>query len=202
MFKFRLQRVLELRAEAEQAKARVLATAQEAADVARRAQERMQALHDTSRAEVRAAQDHAPRVGHLQQLGVVVQSLAARVDRAAEHVQHAEGLVAEAQGQLELAARDRRVLDRLKARHAEVWRANEAHKDRLQMDEIALSRFARIGDAARDSQTSSGDDAHASDHHGTQRTTNDSITSDQRTGERVDHDANTGATSSIDRSPQ
>ena len=43
MFKFRLQRVLELRAEAEQAKARVLATAQEAADVARRAQERMQA---------------------------------------------------------------------------------------------------------------------------------------------------------------
>jgi flagellar FliJ protein len=44
---------------------------------------------------------------------------------------------------LEEAARDRRVLDRLKARHAETWHADKALKDRVAMDEIALAQFSR-----------------------------------------------------------
>lgn len=44
---------------------------------------------------------------------------------------------------LEEAARDRRVLDRLKERHTGVWRAEEAARDRVQMDEVALTQFAR-----------------------------------------------------------
>jgi flagellar FliJ protein len=44
---------------------------------------------------------------------------------------------------LEEAARDRRVLDRLKERHTAVWRAENAARDRVQMDEVALTQFAR-----------------------------------------------------------
>lgn len=155
MFRFRLQRVLELRQEAEQAASRSLATARDAADTARRAQAELATLHETSRQEIGATQQRQPRVGHLQQLGVVLQSLETRLDSAVEQVSAANGVVAEAQTQLELAARDRRVLDRLKERHATVWRAEEAQKDRLHMDEIALARFGRKQQARDDDQASS-----------------------------------------------
>ncbi len=156
MFKFRLQRVLELREEHEQAKARLLATAQDAADAARREQEALAHVRASSRAELEAAHAEAPRVGHLHQLGFVLQSLDQRLLAANETVSNADEVVLGAQGELTEAARDRRVLDRLKEKHAEVWRAEEAQKDRLLMDEIALSRFSQKrdgGDASTPSNT-------------------------------------------------
>lgn len=155
MFHFRLQRVLELREQHEQAKARALTEAQEAADVARRAHDALTDLHASSRAEVNAAQSAQPRVGHLHQLGYVLQSLEQRVDLAADSVVAANTVVSGAQRELDDAARDRRVLDRLKERHAEVWRNEVAQQDRLQMDEIALGRFARRADARDDAHVSS-----------------------------------------------
>jgi flagellar FliJ protein len=165
MFRFRLQRVLELRAEAEQAKARALADARDAADAARREHDTIAELHQSSRAEVHAAHAQAPRVGHLRQLGLVLQSLEERLDSAAEVVQSADLVVSGAQSELESAARDRRVLDRLKERHADAWRAEEAHKDRLQMDEIALARFARNRDSKEDGASSANDGASADTAH-------------------------------------
>jgi len=156
MFRFRLQRVLELRQEAEQGKSRALVTARDAADEARRAHDELAEVRENSRAEVDTAQQGASRVGHLHQLSVVLQSLEVRLEAAVEQVAAADRDVTEAQGQLEVAARDRRVLDRLKERHADVWRAEEAHKDRLQMDEIALARFARTRDSRESAQSSSG----------------------------------------------
>lgn len=155
MFHFRLQRVLELREQHEQAKARALTEAQEAADVARRAHDALTDLHASSRAEVDAAQSAQPRVGHLHQLGYVLQSLEQRVDLAADSVVAANTVVSGAQRELDDAARDRRVLDRLKERHAEVWRNEVAQQDRLQMDEIALGRFARRAEARDDAHVSS-----------------------------------------------
>ena len=155
MFRFRLQRVLELRQEAEQVASRTLGLARDAADIARRAQHELADLHDTSRKEISATQQREPRIGHLQQLGVVLQSLETRLESAVEQVQVADGVVADAQSKLELAARDRRVLDRLKERHLTVWRAEEAHKDRLQMDEIALARFGRKQESRDDERASS-----------------------------------------------
>lgn len=155
MFRFRLQRVLELRQEAEQAASRTLGIARDAADEARRAQDEIADLHETSRKEIGATQQREPRVGHLQQLGVVLQSLETRLESAVEQVQAADGVVADAQSKLELAARDRRVLDRLKERHLTVWRAEEAQKDRLQMDEIALARFGRKQESRDDERASS-----------------------------------------------
>ncbi len=155
MFKFRLQRILELREQAEQAKARALASAQDAAEVARRERDALASLHQTSRAELDAATTSERRIGHLQQLGFVLKSLDERLASAGDSVRAADEVVAGAQKLLEDAARDRRVLDRLKGRHTDQWRAEEAHRDRVGMDEIAITRFARQADLAADSTSAS-----------------------------------------------
>lgn len=154
MFKFRLQRVLELREEHERAKAIVLAGAKDAADAARRAQGVLETIRDHSRKELHAANTNAPRIGHLHQLGFVVESIDERVKTAMESVRVADESVATAQSALTEAARDRQILDRLKSRHEEEFRSTEAHADRLQMDEIALARFGRSTNPRSDSTTS------------------------------------------------
>jgi flagellar FliJ protein len=165
MFNFRLQRLLELREQAEQARARALASAQDTAETARRERDSLATVHGSARAEIDAAQRSAPRIGHLQQLGFVLQSLDQRLETAGETVRSADQDVTDAQRVLDAAARDRRVLDRLKGRHAEQWRAEAAHQDRLGMDEIALTRFARRADtrASEDASTRTRVDADAPD---------------------------------------
>ncbi|MCC6241876.1 MAG: flagellar export protein FliJ [Gemmatimonadaceae bacterium] len=160
-FKFRLQRILELREQAEQAKARALVTAQDAAEQARQVHETLTDLRAVSRAEISAAHSTEPRVGHLQQLGLVLESLDERVERADERVREADSVVTGAQQLLDMAARDRRMLDRLKDRHTDQWRAEMAQKDRIGMDEVALARFSRSAEtrAADDEATRSRSDA-------------------------------------------
>lgn len=148
MFSFRLQRILELREKAEQARAQELAAAQDSADVARRQRDGLADIQTQSRETLAETHRNGPRIGHLQQLGFALQSLDVRVTAADDAVQDADHAVADARRQLEDAARDRRVLGRLKERHADQWRTEEAHKDRLGMDEIALARFSRKSDAA------------------------------------------------------
>jgi flagellar FliJ protein len=141
-FTFRLQRLLSLREEAEQAQARALAGREAEAAGARDVRDTLAARHAEADAQARQAAAGA-RVGHLQQFGVVVHALETRVDVADDAVAAAEQAVAEARATLEEKARDRQVLDRLKARHAEAWRAEEARRDRELMDDIALARHAR-----------------------------------------------------------
>ena len=142
-FKFRLQRILELREQHEQAKARELAAAQAAADEAQRAKDAIASLRADSHAQLHSTTRAAPRVGHLHQLGTVLASLDERLIVADDVVKHADAGVHQAKSMLEEAARDRRVLDRLRERHAEAWRSDEAQKDRVRMDEVALTQFAR-----------------------------------------------------------
>lgn len=142
MFKFRLQRILELREQREKAQARELASAQHTAEMAAQTQEMIAAIRADSRQQVQNATESAPRVGHLHQFESVLHALDARLVDATDAVAAADATVLAAQQLLEAAARERKVLDRLKSRHADSWRADEAQKDRIAMDEIALTRFA------------------------------------------------------------
>lgn len=162
-FTFRLQRLLELREQHEQAKARELAAAQAAAENAQQAKDALVSLRANSHAQMHSAARSAPRVGHLHQLGTVLASLDERLLAADDLVKVADDGVSQAKAMLEEAARDRRVLDRLKERHAEAWRAEEAQKDRVQMDEIALLQFARKADTK---DASAGTSANDAEHHG------------------------------------
>ena len=142
-FKFRLQRILELREQHEQAKARALASARNLADDAHRAKDEIANLRDHSKQQITTTAYSGPRIGHLHQLGFVLASLDERVLLAVDAAKLADEHVQQAQRMLEEAARDRRVLDRLKSRHTDTWRAQSAHKDRVAMDEIALAQFSR-----------------------------------------------------------
>lgn len=146
MFRFRLQRVLELREKAEQAQALELAKAEETATAARQQRDDLQALRAASRQQLATAHTSDPTVGHLHHLGFVLNALDERLGHASRTLHLAEGVVSSARVSLEAAARDRRVMDRLKAKQEDEHRAQENHRDRVTMDEIALARFTRQRD--------------------------------------------------------
>jgi flagellar FliJ protein len=146
-FRFRLQRVLELRQDAEQARARALRDAADSADEARRRQDALSRLRTLQRDALTAASHGLITAGEMQHLTFLIGALDDRLVRAADDVVEAERGVLEAQQALQLAARDRRVLDRLRDRHGERWQQEQQHRDRQSMDEIALARFTRRPDA-------------------------------------------------------
>ncbi|MEP6833504.1 MAG: flagellar export protein FliJ [Gemmatimonas sp.] len=162
MFRFRLQRVLELREKREQATAIQLVRAEESATVARSERDELQALRTASRAQITSAHITDPTVGHLHHLGYVMSALDQRLGHASQALEKAEGVVSEARVSLDAAARDRRVLDRLKDKHTGAFRAEESHRDRVEMDEVALARFTRQRDAKQRDRAQEADEGNAS----------------------------------------
>jgi len=142
-FRFRLQRVLELREQSEQARARAVRDAADSADDARRREAAIAALRTLQRDSLTAAARGVITAGELQHLQFIIGALDDRLVRAADDVRQAERVVAEAQAALQRASRDRRVLDRLKDRHSERWNDAALQQDRTLMDEIALTQFTR-----------------------------------------------------------
>ena len=100
-FKFRLQRILELRQQHEQAKARALAGARESAEVAHRAKDDIAKLRDHSKQQMSTTANNGPRIGHLHQLGFVLASLDERVLLSADAAKLADGDVQKAQALLD-----------------------------------------------------------------------------------------------------
>src|SRR5688500_3826195 len=156
MFRFRLQRVLELRERKERDAATALVTAREQLERAREEEERLAAARDALAAQALAAQaashggasaGEAPSggasVGALRTLHFLLGRLDERVASAASETTTAEHAAAQRHDELRAAFRDRRTLDRLRERHEESWRSAAAAADRNQMDEIALTRFSQ-----------------------------------------------------------
>ena len=158
MFRFRLQRVLELREKREQADAVVLAQAEQLAASARAERDELTSMHAGARVRLSAAQRTDATVGHLRHLDYVLSALDQRIEQASTAVTATETVAMEARRALEVAARDRRVLDRLKERRQEENHATEAQHDRVVMDEIALRGYARRRiDDGRTKKTAEGD---------------------------------------------
>ena len=154
MFRFRLQRVLDLRARTERDAATALVSAQETADAAHDAQQRMEQARGELAARMMSgmsvdasegAAQMAPgaSVGALRNLSFLLDRLDERVASAAEQASAAQHAVTAHEDALRAAYRDRRTLDRLRDRHLDAWRAGEAAQDRAAMDEIALTRFTQ-----------------------------------------------------------
>ena len=168
MFRFRLQRVLDLRARTERDAATALVSAQETADAARDAQQRMERARGELAASMMTGmaadgQDGTAQavpgasVGVLRNLSFLLDRLDERVASAAEQASAAQHAVSAHEEALRAAYRDRRTLDRLRERHLDAWRAGEAAQDRAAMDEIALTRFTQhaAGAPAPDATTES-----------------------------------------------
>lgn len=140
MFKFPLQRLLELRELREQALARDLVNARTVADAQREQHDALAAARDSGQARVSHAAQQSPTVGHLVSLSYAVNQLSERTDAAHEQTLVADANVEGRLDALTLAAKDRQILDRLKSRRLDEYRADIAQIERTTMDAIALTR--------------------------------------------------------------
>ena len=139
MFRFRLQQVLDLRESQERQLATQLATA---LDAERAAKDALDGLRAERVAGAEAVQDgQAHSVGELATLAYIMQQLDDRIAGVTDEVSAANVSVSHVQEALTAAFKDRRVLDRLRERHEETYRATSEQTDRRTMDDVALSRF-------------------------------------------------------------
>ena len=143
MFRFRLQRVLEIRERTEQEAAGKLAEAREHAAAASQACEALEAMQADSRVRLAAFPGNARSVGELQRAGLLLDQLGQQVAAAREALGAAEARVEQSLSEYTAAFQDRRVLDKLRERHLESWRGAEVQGDRVAMDGIALTQFGR-----------------------------------------------------------
>jgi flagellar protein FliJ len=143
MFKFRLQRVLDLREKREEEAATELAAARGEAE---RALELARALEAEQHSHIRtvaASAGGGVSVGQLQNLSLLVQRMGEQVSEAYRAVDSAEVQVRDRLTQFASAFREKQVLHKLKDRDLTAWRAAEVQADRSAMDDIALSQFVR-----------------------------------------------------------
>jgi flagellar FliJ protein len=150
-FKFRLQQVLELREQHEKQVAAKLAEAESAADEARVAQKALETIRQNGSQALRSAHGSEPTIGQLKTIGYVIEQLNHHIIDAQTRVEMAEQVVSQARTDLTSALQARRVLSRLRDRHLANWRVEDNAQQLRQMDELALSRFARRDGSDTDS---------------------------------------------------
>lgn len=137
-FRFRLQRLLELRELQEQQTAVRLSRARESAAEKREVHDELAAARDKGRDRILEA---AASAGELQSLGILLERLDVHVEAAAGELVKAEKVVDGVAVDLRVALQARRILDRLRDRRKEEWQAEGVAIDRAQMDDIALTRY-------------------------------------------------------------
>ncbi|HEX4882610.1 MAG TPA: flagellar export protein FliJ [Casimicrobiaceae bacterium] len=141
MFKFPLQRLLDLKAKHEQEMARQLANAQTAAQHERDVRDALARAHAAAHSSLASATGDGVTVGELVSLSQTLHPLQQRVSQADERTIAAEQVVDERHQRLSEALQERQVLDRLREKRLDSHRAEENARDLAAMDAIALTRY-------------------------------------------------------------
>lgn len=142
-FRFRLQKVLELRERAEKESAVRLADARCRAEAASRAVESLAAARRASVERADTVRIEGVTAGELQSLSLLVQQLDRHLEIAIEAANSADAQLHHVTAEFEAAMTRRRVIDRLREKHLESWRSERERRDRAAMDAIALARHTR-----------------------------------------------------------
>lgn len=143
MFKFRLQRVLDLRIKTEEEAALRLADARRGEERAKEAVAELENARDEGMQRASGSPGERPTIGQLQNLRFLVERLNQEVDHAQGEAEAAGKQVDRRLEEFSAAFRDRRVLHKLRDRAVESWKDGEVQADRQTMDNIALARFVR-----------------------------------------------------------
>jgi flagellar FliJ protein len=151
-FRFRLQRLLDLKEKREQELARQLASARRDATSEAEQRDALATLRDASAAHVAAQAAGQATVGELASLQYTVSQLTEHVDVATQRTDAAREVVEARSVELSGAVQERQVLDRLRDRREEQHRAADSQAERARMDAVALSRFAARHSGANDTQ--------------------------------------------------
>lgn len=141
MFHFRLQQVLDLREQRERHLATQLVRAMGLEHAAREALDRLRTAREAGGILVAAGQHRS--VGELANAALLLQHLDGHIENAGEAVTTAGTAVTQTQDALTVALQNRRVLDRLKERDAQSFRATTEHSERREMDDVALARYVQ-----------------------------------------------------------
>jgi flagellar protein FliJ len=141
MFRFSLQRVLELKARREQAAAIEVARTQAAADQARQECEALVEAREEGARQMFS--NGRPTVGEMRNAGYLLQRLDEQIDHAQTVAEKADERATASMGKFTTASQERRVLDKLKERHLTAWQTEQVQIDRMTMDAIALTRFTQ-----------------------------------------------------------
>jgi flagellar FliJ protein len=142
MFRFRLQKILELREQREKESAARLVAARDKASVARDAHAALVELREESIRGVESGGPARRAVGELRSVGLVVEELNRQVEEARGLAEASDENVQRLLAEFTNALSDRRAIDLLRDRQHEEWKADEADRDRKAMDSVAASRFA------------------------------------------------------------
>lgn len=92
----------------------------------------------------------AATVGHLTALGQALDQLNRHLRVAESRTVAADAAALEQQNALTTAAKERRVLGRLRDRRLDAYRGGEAVKDQRTMDDVALTQFTQKQDSNDD----------------------------------------------------
>ncbi len=143
IFKFRLQRLLDLRTAHERAKSVEMVQAEAVCEATRAMLNGIEAARDAGRTGLLSPTSSDGTVGQLRNIAFVVEQLDRQVESAATAMNAAETAAATVRQDLNTAHVERRVLDRLRDKQAAGWRDAESRADRQTMDNIALVRFSQ-----------------------------------------------------------
>lgn len=144
-FRFRLQKVLELRKNLELDAAIHLAAARTDAQEAERARGQLEDVHEAGLQMMAEVHGTGGSAGQLQNLSHILNLIQERILEADAECAQAQGQVDQKLAGLTLAMRERELLVQLRERQRLAWSVVQADTERKQMDEIALGRHLRTG---------------------------------------------------------
>lgn len=142
-FAFPLEKVLRLRRELEEAKARALAEARAEETGVQEARKALVNHRDVGRARLAAVHQQGGAVGHIQNLEYVLERVDDQIRDADEACRRAEETVTASLDDFRAAFVDRKSLDQLRNRRKEEWRAHANRNEQKTMDEVATTRHVR-----------------------------------------------------------
>ena len=139
-FRFRLERLRDLRLAEEKETARGLAAAREAVGRAERIVEDLAQAEAQLRERIHDALETSPTAGHMQNLQVVLTQLRRQRAEALAERRHAEALLEESIQRFQDAFREREILDRLRERRREEWARDQLREEQKNLDEVGRGR--------------------------------------------------------------
>lgn len=148
VFRFSLGKVLDLRLQVEQERARKVAQAQSRWEEARRARETLLEIHKAGREQLADAHRLGGSVGRILTMELVAEHMERQVQEAEERCRDAQNDLSSSLSRFTEAFRDRKILDRLRTRKMEEWKTEEGRRAQKELDEVAAVRHARLSPSA------------------------------------------------------
>ncbi|MEO8199709.1 MAG: flagellar export protein FliJ [Gemmatimonadota bacterium] len=144
-FQFRLERLLRLRAQAEQARARELMSAGQTEEERRLAVNRANGQLDTLSLQMQESTGKVASAGILINLGLTVHAATTAIAHAEKSHAEATTALEVEQGKFLEARKERRIVERLRELRHAAWHTETGRAEQRDMDEIALQRHSTGG---------------------------------------------------------